>query len=117
MLLTRRVRRRGWALLAGAVAAVGSALLLSLPGVPAAATPAAGQDYLTAELRARVERLKIEAATPTDDHEILLERTGRRARFTYTDLEKPKAGDSYYVRVRQVDGSMAWSSPWWIEQE
>jgi hypothetical protein len=35
--------------------------------------------------------------------------------FSYTDLEKPKPGDFYYVRVRQVDGSMAWSSPWWIE--
>jgi hypothetical protein len=35
--------------------------------------------------------------------------------FEYSDLEPAKAGDHYYVRVRQVDGSMAWSSPWWIQ--
>jgi hypothetical protein len=34
--------------------------------------------------------------------------------FEYTDLETPSAGDYYYLRVRQEDGGMAWSSPWWI---
>jgi len=34
--------------------------------------------------------------------------------FEYTDCSDQEAGDYYYVRVRQVDGSMAWSSPWWV---
>jgi hypothetical protein len=37
--------------------------------------------------------------------------------FEYADLEPARAGDYYYLRVRQVDGSMAWSSPWWVEQK
>jgi hypothetical protein len=35
--------------------------------------------------------------------------------FEYSDVEPSEIGDYYYVRVRQADGSMAWSSPWWIE--
>lgn len=34
--------------------------------------------------------------------------------FTWADLAELKAGDYYYVRVTQVDGSMAWSSPFWV---
>jgi hypothetical protein len=37
--------------------------------------------------------------------------------FHYTDLGDTSAGDYYYLRVRQVDGSMAWSSPWWVGGE
>jgi hypothetical protein len=33
--------------------------------------------------------------------------------FSYTDRGDPRPGDYYYVRVRQVDGSVAWSSPFW----
>jgi hypothetical protein len=33
--------------------------------------------------------------------------------FVFTDTGELKPGDYYYVRVRQVDGSMAWSSPFW----
>jgi hypothetical protein len=35
-------------------------------------------------------------------------------RFEYVDLAEPAAGDYYYVRVTQVDGAMAWSSPVWF---
>jgi hypothetical protein len=31
--------------------------------------------------------------------------------FEYTDLDSPARGDYYYVRVRQIDGARAWSSP------
>ena len=31
------------------------------------------------------------------------------------DLDPPAAGDYYYVRVSQIDGGRAWSSPWWID--
>jgi hypothetical protein len=34
--------------------------------------------------------------------------------FTWADLAELKAGDYYYIRVTQVDGSMAWSSPFWV---
>ncbi|MFN0120655.1 MAG: DUF3604 domain-containing protein [Blastocatellia bacterium] len=34
--------------------------------------------------------------------------------FTWADLAELKEGDYYYVRVAQVDGSMAWSSPFWV---
>ena len=34
--------------------------------------------------------------------------------FEYVDLEGLSAGDYYYVRVTQLDGGRAWSSPWWV---
>jgi hypothetical protein len=36
--------------------------------------------------------------------------------FSYADVGETTAGDYYYVRVRQVDGALAWSSPWWVEE-
>ena len=38
----------------------------------------------------------------------------RDVEFTYTDEREPQEGDDYYVRVRQVNDAMAWSSPIWI---
>jgi hypothetical protein len=35
--------------------------------------------------------------------------------FEYVDLVAPQSGDYYYLRVTQVDGEMAWSSPWWMK--
>ena len=34
--------------------------------------------------------------------------------FTYTDHDASEPGDYYYLRVRQIDGSVAWSSPFWV---
>jgi hypothetical protein len=34
--------------------------------------------------------------------------------ITFTDMEAPKSGDYYYVRVTQIDGARAWSSPFWV---
>ncbi len=34
--------------------------------------------------------------------------------FELTDPEPSAPGDYYYVRIRQMDGGMAWSSPWWV---
>jgi hypothetical protein len=34
--------------------------------------------------------------------------------FSYTDLVDPRPGDYYYVRVSQLDGGRAWSSPFWV---
>jgi hypothetical protein len=32
----------------------------------------------------------------------------------YRDTTAPVPGDWYFLRVGQVDGAMAWSSPWWV---
>jgi hypothetical protein len=32
----------------------------------------------------------------------------------FDDLGTPGGGDYYYVRVTQLDGEMAWSSPFWV---
>jgi Protein of unknown function (DUF3604) len=34
--------------------------------------------------------------------------------FEWSDRGESAAGDYYYLRVHQVDGAMAWSSPWWV---
>jgi hypothetical protein len=34
--------------------------------------------------------------------------------FEFTDVEDPRPGDYYYVRVTQLDGGRAWSSPFWV---
>jgi hypothetical protein len=34
--------------------------------------------------------------------------------FEWSDAGTAEPGDYYYLRVRQVDGAMAWSSPWWV---
>jgi hypothetical protein len=36
--------------------------------------------------------------------------------FFHTDLAGSGAGGQY-LRVHQVDGAMAWSSPWWVGGE
>jgi hypothetical protein len=35
-------------------------------------------------------------------------------RFEYADLSDAKSGDYYYLRVTQVDGARAWTSPVWF---
>lgn len=37
--------------------------------------------------------------------------------FEFVDTGELKQGDHYYVRVRQLDGALAWSSPFWIGGE
>lgn len=37
----------------------------------------------------------------------------RDLRFDYIDVDDPRQGDYYYVRVRQANDAMAWSSPVW----
>ena len=38
----------------------------------------------------------------------------RDLRFDYTDDNDPRQGDYYYVRVRQANDAMVWSSPVWV---
>ena len=37
--------------------------------------------------------------------------------FVYTDRDNPLPGDYYYLRVRQIDGAVAWSSPFWVGEQ
>jgi hypothetical protein len=32
----------------------------------------------------------------------------------FTDMDPPRPGDYYYLRVTQLDGERAWSSPFWV---
>lgn len=34
--------------------------------------------------------------------------------FSHTDTDSPRQGDYYFVRVRQLNDAMAWSSPVWV---
>ncbi len=34
--------------------------------------------------------------------------------FEFIDRDSPQPGDYYFVRVRQIDGGTAWSSPIWV---
>ena len=52
-----------------------------------------------------VDRVTLEAVDPDGDLDM---------DFSYTDLEDHQPGDYYYVRVTQLDGGRAWSSPFWI---
>ena len=36
--------------------------------------------------------------------------------FVFTDTGDLKPDDYYYMRVRQLDGAIAWSSPFWVEE-
>lgn len=38
----------------------------------------------------------------------------RDVSWSYTDEDNPNQGDYYYVRVRQANDAMAWSSPIWV---
>jgi hypothetical protein len=37
--------------------------------------------------------------------------------FEFTDMEEVAPGDYYYVRVTQLDGGRAWSSPFWVGEK
>ena len=34
--------------------------------------------------------------------------------FSFTDTSPAEIGDYYYIRTRQRNGGIAWSSPWWV---
>ena len=63
----------------------------------------------------------ISRAMPIDDYpddritlRRLIRNGPRDVSFDYTDEDTPRQGDYYYVRVRQVNDAMAWSSPVWV---
>ena len=66
--------------------------------------------------------IRIEGTAPIDQVEVIRNnqfvysnRPGKASVTWHFDDNDPKSGESYYyVRVRQSDGQMAWSSPIWI---
>jgi hypothetical protein len=87
------------------------------PGLrPAVDIPAATVELSLASLRRGRAEHELPVGPHTDririqvvDPEEALDRE-----FRYTDLALPVPGDYYYVRVTQLDGGRAWSSPWWV---
>ena len=69
---------------------------------------------------ADLQRGRLDHAMPFDGYEdgLLLRRLvteGQRdVAFAVTDDDDPRQGDYYYVRVRQANDAMAWSSPIWV---
>ena len=67
-----------------------------------------GKAEHTFEVGEYVDRITlhmIDAAAPLDQE------------FEFTDLDGVAPGDYYYVRVNQLDGGRAWSSPWWVGEK
>ena len=61
------------------------------------------------------------AYSPIKDHQdevkarFVATPTQRDRRFEFSDAAPSQPGDSYYVRVIQTNGGMAWSSPVWVD--
>ena len=78
--------------------------------------PASRHEFRLGDLGGNVDRREFSVLEHTDALSVQLIPTGAAIDqdFTYTDRDDTRPGDSYYVRVRQVDGAMAWSSPFWV---
>ena len=63
---------------------------------------------------------RLEHQLPVDRHidrlklQVVDAVAGLERDFTFTDLGEARDGDYYYVRVTQLDGTQAWSSPFWV---
>ena len=81
--------------------------------------PANTQTFRLGDLRSDIDRREYKALEQTDALSAQLIPAGASldADFSYTDQDAPQPGDYYYLRVRQVDGAMAWSSPFWVGEE
>jgi hypothetical protein len=87
------------------------------PGLrPAADIPAVTVKISLADLsHGRVEReLAVGPHTDTVRVQVVDPGASMDREFSYTDLEPAEPGDYYYIRVTQLDGGRAWSSPWWV---
>jgi hypothetical protein len=80
----------------------GEAFSVSMPEI------AAGGAERTFQVDRHTDRIILELVDPG---------AGMDGSFQFADLEPPAVGDYYYLRVSQLDGGRAWSSPWWIVEE
>ena len=78
--------------------------------------PARSETFRLGDLGGEVERREYQVLEHTDALSVqLVPSNGALDRhFTYTDKDSPEASDYYYLRVRQIDGAVAWSSPFWV---
>ena len=78
--------------------------------------PANRQDFILGDLGGGVDRREYQVLEHTDalSLQLVVDGGSLDQDFTYTDQDDLEEGDSYYLRVRQLDGAMAWSSPVWI---
>lgn len=70
-----------------------------------AAKGEAQRDFQVGRYRDRMRLRLVDPAAPMDQT------------FRYEETAGVMPGDHYYVRVRQLDGALAWSSPFWVGGE
>jgi hypothetical protein len=86
---------------------------------PPATIPAGKVSLVFSQLR----EVRLERELPVDRHtdrirvQLIDSDAPMDRRFTYLDNDDVNHGDYYYVRVKQQDGTMAWSSPIWVGGE
>ena len=78
--------------------------------------PANTVRFRLGDLKGQVERHEVQVLEHTDalSAQIVTEGEALDQEFSFTDQGEVQPGDYYYLRVRQIDGSMAWSSPFWV---
>ena len=74
---------------------------------------------ITKSLGQLAESSDVKFTGPFTSESVLLPRItfaeNYRTEFEFTDRHKTDKTDWYYVRVVQSNGSLAWSSPIWVE--
>lgn len=83
---------------------------------PAADLPAENIVFRIGDLRQGLGRRELKTGNNIDLVQVQLipARAPLDREFSFADTDAPQSGDYYYVRVVQVDGAMAWSSPIWV---
>lgn len=78
--------------------------------------PAEDVRWKLGDLRSGIARHEMKAGQNIDAIQVQLIAPEAKLdqEFSYVDAADPQPGDYYYLRVVQVDGSMAWSSPFWV---
>ena len=78
--------------------------------------PAKTETFRLGDLRTDISRREYSVLEHTDALALQLVASNgpMDQEFRYVDQDEPRAGDYYYLRVRQVDGAVAWSSPFWV---
>jgi hypothetical protein len=86
------------------------------PDRPLASLPAADLAFPLAELTSgpRVHELTVVKNVDSVSAQLVPGDGALDQSFEWSDSGTAAAGDYYYLRVHQVDGAMAWSSPWWL---
>jgi hypothetical protein len=67
-----------------------------------------------AEVGSATERIPVGRYTDSVSLRLIKPDVPLDAEIEYADSNSPEHGDYYYVRVRQLNGTMAWSSPIWV---